>query len=163
MALKETDEFVSRPETFIEGAGNSLKAAMDILRKYAAVPESLSRFRIETAIGLGNETAFFATAATPRAAAYFNLGKDLNQWRSWLATHGPVMVGLQVDATWDNATATQDNLDTFKPGTARGGHPFCVVANTQQNRFILRNSWSTTWGRRLCSRSRCCAARGPMA
>jgi hypothetical protein len=32
MASKETDQFTSRPETFIEGAGTSLKAAVDILR-----------------------------------------------------------------------------------------------------------------------------------
>lgn len=53
MASKETDEFVSRPETFIEGAGTSLKAAMDILRKYGAVPKALLRFHIETAMYLG--------------------------------------------------------------------------------------------------------------
>src|SRR4029450_10426093 len=34
MASKETDEFTSRPETMIEGAGTSLKAAVEILRKY---------------------------------------------------------------------------------------------------------------------------------
>ena len=34
MASKETDQFVNRPETMIEGAGTSLKAAVDILRKY---------------------------------------------------------------------------------------------------------------------------------
>ena len=146
MASKETDEFISRPETFIEGAGTSLKAAMDILRKYGAVPDALLPFHIETAMYLGNENTFFATAATRRAVAYFNLGKDFNQWRSWLATHGPVMVGLRVDATWDHATATHGNLDTFDAATVRGGHAVCVVGYTQQKRFILRNSWNTTWG-----------------
>jgi C1A family cysteine protease len=146
MASKETDEFTNRPETFIEGAGTSLKAAMDILKKYGAVPESLLRFHIETAMYLGNENTFFATAALRRVAAYFNLAKDLNQWRSWLATHGPLMVGLQVDATWDNATATHGNLDAFQPNTVRGGHAVCVVGYTQQNRFIIRNSWGTAWG-----------------
>jgi len=146
MASKETDEFTNRPETFIEGAGTSLKAAMDILRKYGAVPEALLRFHIETAMFVGNESVFFATAAGRRVAAYFNLGKDLNQWRTWLASHGPVMVGLQVDATWDNAKATNGNLDNFKSNTVRGGHAVCLVGYTQQNRFILRNSWGTGWG-----------------
>jgi hypothetical protein len=40
MASKETDTLVSRPETFIEEAGTMLKAAMDILRNYGAVPET---------------------------------------------------------------------------------------------------------------------------
>jgi C1A family cysteine protease len=146
MASKETDELLTRPETFIEGAGTTLKAAMDILRKYGAVPEPLLPFHIETAMYSGDEDAFFATAATRRVAAYFNLNKDFNQWRSWLASHGPVMVGLQVDATWDNATATHGNLDSFDRDTVRGGHAVCVVGYTQQNRFILRNSWGTGWG-----------------
>jgi C1A family cysteine protease len=146
MASKETDQFTNRPETFIEGAGTSLKAAMDILRKYGAVPEALLHFHIETTMYLGDENAFFATAATRRVAAYFNLGKDLNQWRTWLASHGPLMVGLQVDATWDHATATHGNLDSFDRDTVRGGHAVCVVGYTQQNRLILRNSWGTGWG-----------------
>lgn len=146
MASKETDEMVNRPETFIEGAGTSLKAAMDILKKYGAVPETLLPFHIETSMYVGDEDAFFATAATRRIAAYFNLTKDLGQWRSWLASHGPIMAGLNVDATWDNATATRGNLDTFQAGTARGGHAVCVVGYTQQGRFIIRNSWNTTWG-----------------
>ena len=146
MASKETDEFTSRPETFIEGAGTSLKAAMEILRKYGAVPESLLHFHIETTMYLGEEIPFFATAATRRVSAYFNLGKDLNQWRSWLASHGPVMAGLQVDATWDNAKATHGNLDRFDPQSVRGGHAICVVGYTQQNRFVIRNSWGTGWG-----------------
>jgi Papain family cysteine protease len=146
MASKETDQFVSRPETMIEGAGTSLKAAMDILKKYGAALESSLPFHIETTMYLGDEDTFYAAAAARRVAAYFNLGKDLNQWRTWLASHGPVMVGLQVDATWDHATATHGNLDTFQPNTVRGGHAVCVVGYTAQGRFIIRNSWNTTWG-----------------
>ena len=106
MACKETDTFTSRPETFIEVAGTTLKASMDILRKYGAAPEALLPFHIATNMYLGNENTFFATLATRRIAAYFNLQRNLTDWRSWLATHGPILVGVNVDATWDNATAT---------------------------------------------------------
>jgi C1A family cysteine protease len=146
MASKETDQLTNRPETFIEGAGTSLKAAMDILRKYGAVPESLLPFHISTAMFLGNEDAFYATAAARRIAAYFNLLKALNNWRSWLAVHGPIMAGLNVDATWDNATATHGKLDTIQPNTVRGGHAVTIVGYTTDNRFIVRNSWGTSWG-----------------
>jgi hypothetical protein len=71
------DENVSRPETTIEGAGTSLKATMDILNKYGAVQEALQPFHIETAMYLGDENTFYASAATRRIAAYFNLAKDL--------------------------------------------------------------------------------------
>lgn len=146
MASKETDEFTSRPETFIEGAGTSLKAAMDILRKYGAVPESMLPFHIATKMYVGSGNTFYATAATRRIASYFNLGKNLNSWRNWLVTHGPIMAGLGVDATWDNAMATHGKLDTFQPNTVRGGHAVCVVGYTTDKRFIIRNSWDTAWG-----------------
>jgi len=146
MASKETDEFVSRPETFIEGAGTSLKAAMNICRKYGVVPDTLLPFRINIAMYAGDEDQFFATAAQRRAASYFNLQKNLQQWRSWVASHGPLLVGLNVDATWDNAAATKGLLDTYQPSTKRGGHAVCVVGYRADGRFIIRNSWGTTWG-----------------
>ena len=117
MASKETDEFTSRPETMIEGAGTSLKAAVDILRKYGGVPETLLPFHIQTNMYLDNEDAFFATAATRKIASYVNMQRNLASWRSWLASHGPILVALNVDQTWDNATATQGKLDTFMPAT----------------------------------------------
>jgi len=146
MASKETDEFTTRAETFIEGAGTSLKAAMEFLRKYGSVPETLLPFHVPTTMYLGDENIFYATAATRRIAAYYNLGKNLNAWRTWLATYGPFMAGLNVDATWDNAKATLGKLDTFKPTTVRGGHAVCIVGYTADKRFIVRNSWGTAWG-----------------
>lgn len=146
MASKETDEFTTRPETFIEEAGTSLKAAMDILRKFGAVPEAMLPFHIATTMYTGDENTFYATAATRRIASYFNLHKNLSSWRDWLASHGPILAGLGVDATWDQATATHGNLDTYQPKTVRGGHAVCVVGYTADKRFIIRNSWGTAWG-----------------
>jgi len=146
MASKETDTFVTRPETFIEEAGTSLKAAMDICRKFGVVPESMLPFHISTKMYTGDEDNFFASAAQRRATAYFNMNKNFSQWKSWLASHGPIMVALSVDATWDNATAAHGILDTFQPNTVRGGHAVCVVGYTKTGRFIIRNSWGTGWG-----------------
>ena len=143
MASKETDEFTTRPETMIEGAGTSLKAAVDILRKFGAVPETLLPFHIATAMYTGT---FFATAATRKITSYFNLQRNLPNWRAWLAAHGPILVGLNVDHTWDNATATGGNMDTFQPNTVRGGHAVALVGYRTDGRFIVRNSWGTAWG-----------------
>lgn len=145
MASKETDEFVLRPETFIEEAGTSLKAAADIVRKYGCALEDELPFHLGTLMHTGSANTFFASAATRKAASYFNLDRNLQQWKSWLATQGPILAGLAVDATWDNATATQGKLDVFDPTTVRGGHAVCIVGYTA-TRFIVRNSWGTTWG-----------------
>jgi hypothetical protein len=146
MASKETDQYTTRPETFVEGAGTSLKAAMDICRKYGVVTTTMLPFVINTLMYTGDENSFFAAAAQRKIAAYFNLGKDLNQWKQWLASHGPILAGLSVDHTWDNATATSGNLDNFMPNTVRGGHAVTIVGYTAAGRFIIRNSWGTTWG-----------------
>ena len=50
-----------------------------------------------------------------------------------------------MDATWDNATATQGNLDFYQLQTTHGGHAVALVGCTP-DRFIVRNSWGTGWG-----------------
>ena len=62
-----------------------------------------------------------------------------------MATKGPILTRLDVDATWDAATATKGNLDQYKPKTRRGGHAVALVGYTP-DRFIVRNSWGTGWG-----------------
>lgn len=146
MSSKETDEYVNRPETFIESAGTSLKAALEILRKYGAVPEELLPLKITTYMYLGNEDTFFATAAKLRIASYFNLNKNVANWRTWLATQGPILAALNIDATWDNATVTKGKLDIYQPNTTRGGHAIAIVGYTTDKRFIIRNSWGEKWG-----------------
>ena len=148
MGSKETDEFTNRPESFIEEAGTSLKSAMDLVRKYGAVTMNLLPFHITTKMYTAGENAFYAQASQFKAAAYFNLQRNLNQWKAWLAAHGPILVGLSVDQTWDNATSTGGNIDVFVPNTVRGGHAVAVVGYTSTGRFIVRNSWGTGWGDR---------------
>jgi C1A family cysteine protease len=148
MASKETDEFVTRPETFVEEAGTSLKAAMDIARMWGAVKMNLLPFHIGTKMYTGGENALYAAAAQLKVASYFNLRRTLANWKAWLAGHGPILAGLSVDHTWDNASATGGNIDTFMPTTVRGGHAICVVGYTASGRFIVRNSWGTGWGDR---------------
>jgi hypothetical protein len=84
MASKETDQYTQRPETFIEEAGTSLKAPVDICRKYGVVTMALLPFNISTLMHTGPENTFFATAAQRKIAAYFNLQKDLNNGRTGL-------------------------------------------------------------------------------
>lgn len=145
MAAKETDEFMNRPTTFIETDGTSLKAALDISRKFGVVKNTVLPFA-SGKLYKGDANTFYAIAAQLKIASYFNLFKNFVQWRTWLATTGPILVGLNVDTTWDNATSTQGNLDTFKPATVRGGHCVAVVGYKADGRFIIRNSWNTTWG-----------------
>lgn len=144
MAAKETDQFVAQPTTFIESDGTSLKAALDVSRKWGAVRDSVLPFA-SGELYVGEVATFYAIASQLKIAAYFNLGVDLAGWRQWLARSGPILTRLDVDATWDDATATKGRLATYKKSTARGGHAVALVGYTPTS-FIVRNSWGTGWG-----------------
>jgi GAF domain-containing protein len=79
MASKETDELTTRPETFIEGAGTSLKAAMDIARRYGTVTMSRLPFHIGTKMYTRDEDAFFAEAAQRRAVHASGPGRSASR------------------------------------------------------------------------------------
>jgi hypothetical protein len=144
MAAKETDEFASRPTTFIEADGTSLKAALDVARKYGAVRSNVLPFA-SARLYAGDAKSFYALAAQFKIASYFNLGDNLGNWKTWLATQGPILTRLDVDATWDAAADNAGKLDLYQPETTRGGHAVALVGYTQ-DRFIVRNSWGTGWG-----------------
>jgi len=144
MAAKETDPNITRPTTFIEEEGTSLKTALDIARKFGVVTDTTLPFATGKLYPQDAKT-FYAIAATRKILAYFNLDTDLSRWRAWLATKGPILTRLDVDRTWDSASATAGNLDTYQANKTRGGHAIALVGYTP-DRFIVRNSWGTSWG-----------------
>jgi hypothetical protein len=144
MAAKETDPNITRPTTFIEEEGTSLKTALDIARKFGVVTDQTLPFATGKLYPQDAKT-FYAIAATRKILAYFNLDTDISRWRAWLATKGPILTRLDVDRTWDNASVTGGNLDTYQADKTRGGHAIALVGYTP-DRFIVRNSWGKTWG-----------------
>jgi C1A family cysteine protease len=149
MASKETDEFNTRPTTFIEGSGTTVKAALDIARKYGIVLEDVLPFK--NGSYNGEEVVLYAMAAQRKIAGYFNLGllepetPIFSVWKAWLATKGPILTRLDVDDTWDKALKNKGNMDVYLPDTAHGGHAIAIVGYTP-DRFIIRNSWGKKWG-----------------
>ncbi len=141
MAAKETDEFDTRPSTFIELEGTSLKAALDVARKFGCVADAVLPFA-SGKLYQGEEETFYAIAAQLKIASYINLGRDLAQWRQWLATKGPILTRLNCDRTWMNAKATGGKLDVYDAASADGGHAVAMVGY-DPNMFIIRNSWGT--------------------
>ena len=144
MASKETDQYTSVPTTFIELEGTSLKAALDIARKFGTVPDAALPFN-SGKLYPNDAQSFYAAASQLKISGYYNLGTNMANWRLWLATKGPILTRLDVDATWDNATQNGGRMDVYQPATVRGGHAVALVGYTP-DRFIVRNSWGTVWG-----------------
>src|SRR5688572_29481732 len=88
MAAKETDQFVTRPTTFIETDGTSLKAALDIARRYGVVREPDLPFA-SAALYAGESSVFYSIAAQRRIGSYYllsdNPGTKLNAYKQWIA------------------------------------------------------------------------------
>jgi Papain family cysteine protease len=143
MASKEVDEYTSYPSTFIEPEGTSPKAALDIARKFGIDPELVLPFT--GGLFAGGAKEFYVAAAKFKIASYFNLGKKLSDWKRWIATKGPILTRLNVDDSWNYAADTGGRLDAYQAATAGGGHAVTLVGYTP-DRFIVRNSWGTTWG-----------------
>ncbi len=146
MSSKERDEFRDRPTSFVEEAGTSLKAAMNVGRRYGFALEKEVPFAVDTTMWAGAESALYASAAR-RRISYVNLGRDLSRWKSWLAGKGPILAGLWVDKHWMNLSGDGE-LDSWHAGSADGGHAVCIVGYREDGRFIVRNSWGTSWGHR---------------
>lgn len=148
MSAKETDVYTDRPTTFIETDGTWLTAALDIARKYGVVTNSVLPFENPAGtceLYLGEVNTFYALAAQRKIASYFNLGRNLTDWRAWIANNGPILTRLDVDTTWDNAAATHGQLAAYDAAHTRGGHCIALVGYTPSY-FIVRNSWGNGWG-----------------
>lgn len=143
MANKETDQLTSYPTTFLETEGTQTKLALSVAQKYGCVPESV--LPMDGKRCTMKRSLFYSTASKLRISSYHNLGTDLEDWRQWIASHGPILTRLSVDRTWDEAALTGGRLETYRPDTARGGHAVCIVGYTADY-FIVRNSWGKAWG-----------------
>ena len=127
MASKETDSITERPESFIEEAGTTLKAALDVARKHGVALEEDLPFHVGSKMYVGPEATFYARASRRKIASYFNLELNLTNWKTWLAEQGPILAALLVDASWDDADGQrrQDRhlrlLDRARRPRHRGG------------------------------------------
>ena len=145
MANKETDEITSYPTTFLESDGTQTKLALRVAQKYGCVPDQV--LPMQGPLSFLSRAQFYTMASQYRITSYHNLGRDLNDWRHWLAFNGPILTRLGVDRTWDRATDNRGVLDRYMPNTVRGGHAVCLVGYTRDH-FIVRNSWGSRWGHR---------------
>ena len=144
MASKETDADIKSPTTFIEKAGTSIKQALEVVKKYGCVKEEVLPFK-SGKMFQGEAQEFYARANTLRIDSYIPL-REINLWKPWLASGGPILTRLDVDSSWWNLRTNHSGmLDKYRPPTRQAGHAVAIVGYTS-DRFIVRNSWGTDWG-----------------
>jgi C1A family cysteine protease len=149
MAAKEVDEIKSKPTSFIEFSGTTVKSALDITRKYGCVKETLLPF-YGNKLYDDSESVFYSFAASYKIASYFNLTKiaedKIQKWKNWIAAgNGPLLFRLDIDKTWYNANEDNPYLENYMSNTKIFGHAAAIVGYTPTH-FIIRNSWGADWG-----------------
>lgn len=149
MGAKETDEYKTRPTTFIERSGTSLKSALDITRKFGCVTAKDLPFE-NGKLYQGTEDELYASAAKFKVAGYFNLirkkADKMAALREWLGSGGgPILTCLNVDNTFTHAVKTKGLLSAYDKGTLGNMHAITLVGYTKDH-FIIRNSWGKEWG-----------------
>jgi hypothetical protein len=147
MASKEFDQRIDYPSTFLEEDGTSLKAGLDVARRYGLALES--ELPWDRGFATGSPEAFYASARARRISRYFNLGDDtvdrhgcFDAWRRWMHQRGPVLVLLAIDR---GLGAPGPLLSGFDRASAQHSHAVALVAYAPE-RFVVRSSWGTGWG-----------------
>ena len=146
MASKEFDKRIDYPSTFLEEDGTSLKAGLEVARRYGLALES--ELPWDGGMAAGSPEAFYASTGTRRIARYFNLGDDAVDrrgcfagWRSWMHQRGPVLVLLALDGQ----LGTPGPPPAAFKGPARHSHAAALFGYGPDH-FIVRSSWGTGWG-----------------
>jgi hypothetical protein len=143
MSAKETDQREEYPSTFLEYDGTSLKAGLDVVRKWGVPLEE--ELPWDGGLATIPPDEFNRSARRRRIMAYFNLHTEKDRfggWRKWLHQNGPVLVLIAQDASFHTCTG---DLTTFAAGTVHGSHAAALYGYTPEH-FLLRSSWGTDWG-----------------
>lgn len=134
-----------RPGTSLERVYTSLKAGLEVARRFGVALESEVPWR--GGLFGGDVDAFFASAARRRLVSYWSLdepdvGGTVDNWREWLNERGPIVVKIAVDEALE--AGSRDVLAAFDPATVRDRHAAALVGYGPGH-FILRSSWGTDW------------------
>jgi hypothetical protein len=144
LAAKEIDAQGARPSVFIETEGCSIKAALEVARKWGVVRDSIFPSD-DDSFFQGDLEDFYAAAANLRIASYFNLDRDTDLWRRWIALRGPILAAVWVDPAWDQAGSLRGRVGRAQPDQILGGHAVAIVGYTERE-FLVRNTWGPRWG-----------------
>ena len=139
MAAKEWFQRETFPSTFLETDGTSLKAGLDVVRKFGVALES--EFPWDGFVTKDYEI-FNRDVRRRRIMAYYNLGLDAHEWRHWMHESGPIAVLVKEDR---HLQTTTGDLDGFDEDSVTGSHAAALFGYGPDH-FLLRSSWGTDWG-----------------
>ncbi len=129
-------------------SGAMIRDGMKTVNKQGVCPENMWPYNIEM---FANEPSpnCYTNALNHQVLSYHRVTRNLNQMKSCLADGYPFVFGFTVYESFEAATvAKTGKLNMPKKGEATvGGHAVMAVGyDGASKRFIVRNSWGTSWG-----------------
>lgn len=136
--------------TVASDAGAQIRDGIKTVANQGACPEKLWPYTIGQFAKKPPNTAY-AAATRDRVVQYSRISQDLNQFKNCLASGYPFVLGFTVYASFESAAVAKSG-DVPMPSAAEkvmGGHAVVAVGyDDKTQRFLVRNSWGTGWGKR---------------
>lgn len=131
-------------------SGAMIKDGIKSVNKQGVCPEKMLPYVI-TKFANKPSRSCYTEALKHQVLSYHRVSRDLNQMRGCLADGYPFVFGFTVYESFESAgVARSGRLNMPKPSEKQmGGHAVMAVGyDHPAKRFIVRNSWGKSWGKK---------------
>ena len=131
-----------------QDAGAQIRDGMKSVNHIGACPETDWPYVI-TKFAQKPPTRAFKDARLGKALSYQRVVQTLDQMKGCLASGLPIVLGISVYESFESQQVARSGIVPMPPISEKllGGHAILAVGyNDAEQRFIMRNSWGTSWG-----------------
>ena len=131
-----------------QDAGAQIRDGMKSVNHIGACPETDWPYVI-TKFARKPPTRAFKDARLGKALSYQRVVQTLDQMKGCLASGLPIVLGISVYESFESQQVARSGIVPMPPISEKllGGHAILAVGyNDAEQRFVMRNSWGTSWG-----------------
>ena len=131
-----------------QDAGAQIRDGMKSVNHIGACPETDWPYVITT-FARKPPTRAFKDARLGKALSYQRVVQTLDQIKGCLASGLPIVLGISVYESFESQQVATSGMVPMPPISEKllGGHAIRAVGyNDAEQRFVMRNSWGTSWG-----------------
>jgi len=131
-----------------QDAGAQIRDGMKSVNHIGACPETDWLYVI-TKFAQKPPTRAFKDARLGKALSYQRVVQTLDQMKGCLASGLPIVLGISVYESFESQQVARSGIVPMPPISEKllGGHAILAVGyNDAEQRFVMRNSWGTSWG-----------------
>jgi C1A family cysteine protease len=134
-----------------QDAGAAIKDGIISINKIGVCPESMWPY-VEKNFKTKPPTACYTDAKQHTSVLYRRVQQNLAQMKQCLISGFPFVLGISVYESFESLHVAQTGvvpMPNIQKEQLLGGHAIvCVGFDDASHRFIMRNSWGTSWGQK---------------